>query len=88
MSLLFDLYYNSFEIETKIENILSGEIAELKNDLLKNLSKETDETLNSLIFKLVDKFDSLINTERETALQRGVRIGLELQKFFTGTELF
>lgn len=89
MSLLFDLYYNSFEVEAKIENILSSnDVAELKNNLQSNLSNENVETLKTLIFKLTNKLEVLINDEREIALQHGVKIGLELQKFFTDTEVF
>ena len=89
MSLLFDLYYNTFEVETEIQNILSSsKIADLKNDLLSNLSNENAEMLKTLIFEMTDKLEALVNKEREIALQRGVKIGLELQKFFIDTEVF
>ena len=89
MSLLFDLYYNTFEVETEIQNILSSsKIADLKNDLLSNLPNENAEMLKTLIFEMTDKLEALVNKEREIALQRGVKIGLELQKFFIDTEVF
>ena len=81
MSVLFDLYYNSFE--TKIEKVLeSKEIEAQKNLLLKHLTNENKNLLNDLLFDITNALENLMDKEREIALNRGIKIGMELQNFF------
>ena len=82
MSFIFDLYFNNFLIEDKLESLInSQEIVELEEKLAEKLQDDY-KIYKDLKFWLVHKISQLMEEERELALKRGIKIGMELQEYF------
>lgn len=82
MSFIFDLYFNNFLIEDKLESLInSQEIVELEEKLAEKLQDDY-KIYKDLKFWLVHKITQLMEEERELALKRGIKIGMELQEYF------
>ncbi len=83
MSYIFDLFYNSFPVEEKIDECVNiMEITKLENQL-KNILKENSMLLDNYKFLIKDKLEILINKEREFALMHGIKIGFDIKDFFS-----
>ncbi len=82
MSLLYDLYFNMFLIEDKVISIRDcQEILDLE-DKLKNILKDNFKIYKDIRFLLLHKLSMLMEDERELALKRGIKIGMEIQEYF------
>ncbi len=82
MSLVFDLYFNTYLLEDEVDNLKnSQEIVELEKQLAEKLNGDL-KIYKDIKFWLVHKLTMLMEDERELALKRGIKIGMELQEYF------
>lgn len=83
MNYIFDLFYNNFPVEDKVnEKVNVPEILELENQI-KGILKDDSKLLDNFKFFIKDKLEFLMNQEREFALLQGIKIGYDIKDFFS-----